>query len=96
MAKLAWERKDAMISQKRAEEAQARSKRKKAADPRAIMISSYKTSNDDSIFAYLSPIVEDLTILCHEKSDLEKPHGFLDPNLGVNDQVFPEIYSLKD
>ncbi|KAG5595039.1 hypothetical protein H5410_036271 [Solanum commersonii] len=65
--KLVWERKDAMAAQKRAEEAQARSKHKKVVDPRAMMISSYKAPNDDSIFADLSPIVEDLTISDHEK-----------------------------
>ncbi|KAG5631229.1 hypothetical protein H5410_002946 [Solanum commersonii] len=112
--KLVWERKDAMATQKRVEEAQARSKPKKAADPGAMIISSYKTLIDDSIFADLSPFADDLTTSDHEKSDSEKEwdalvqditngkdwffqtHGFLDWILGVNDQLIPELYSLKD
>ncbi|KAH0638933.1 hypothetical protein KY285_035519 [Solanum tuberosum] len=37
-----------------------------------MMISRYKAPKDDSIFEDLSPIVEDLTISDHEKSDSEK------------------------
>ncbi|KAH0729899.1 hypothetical protein KY289_001087 [Solanum tuberosum] len=69
IAKLVWERRDAMAAQKRAEEAQTRSKHKKAADPRAMMISSYKALTDDSIFADLSPFADDLTTSDNEKSD---------------------------
>ncbi|KAG5599698.1 hypothetical protein H5410_031068 [Solanum commersonii] len=72
IAKLVWERKDAMAAQKGAEEAQARSKCKKVSDLGAMMISNYKASNENSIFVDLSPIVEDLTISEYEKSDSEK------------------------
>ncbi|KAH0655351.1 hypothetical protein KY285_030233 [Solanum tuberosum] len=72
IAKLVWERKDAMAAQKRAEEAQARSKRKNVADPRAMMVSSYKAPNDDSIFADLSPMVEHLTISDRENQNQKR------------------------
>ncbi|KAH0729896.1 hypothetical protein KY289_001084 [Solanum tuberosum] len=103
-----------MAAQKRVEEAQARPKPKKAADPGAMIISSYKALTDDSIFADLSPFADDLMTSDHEKSDSEKEwdalvhditngedwffqtHCFSDPILGVNDQLVPELYYLKD
>ncbi|KAH0725177.1 hypothetical protein KY284_001042 [Solanum tuberosum] len=79
-----------------------------------MMILSYKSLIDDSIFAYLSLFADDLTTSNHKKSNSEKEwdalvqditngkdwifqtHGFLDPILGVNDQLVPELYSLTD
>ncbi|KAH0781391.1 hypothetical protein KY290_000989 [Solanum tuberosum] len=61
-----------MVAQKQVEEAQARSKPKKAADPGVTIISSYKALIEDSIFADLSPFADDLTTSDHEKSNLEK------------------------
>ncbi|KAH0765027.1 hypothetical protein KY285_000898 [Solanum tuberosum] len=103
-----------MATQNQVEEAQARSKPKKAADPGVTIISSYKALIEGSIFANLSPFADDLTTSDHEKSDSEKEwdalvhditngedwifqtHGFSDPILGVNDQLVPELYFLKD
>ncbi|KAG5599187.1 hypothetical protein H5410_030557 [Solanum commersonii] len=61
-----------MVDQTSAEKAQSRSKYKKVVDPGAMMISSNKASNENSIFVDLIPIVEHLTISDHEKSDSEK------------------------
>ncbi|KAH0661621.1 hypothetical protein KY284_026552 [Solanum tuberosum] len=96
IAKLVWERKDAKAAQKRAEEAQARSKRKKVADPGAMMILSYKAPNDDSIFVDLSPNVEELTISDHEKLDSEKEwDSFVEDITNGEDMVF-QTHSFLD
>ncbi|KAK6784289.1 hypothetical protein RDI58_017743 [Solanum bulbocastanum] len=83
IAKLVWERKDAIATQKGAEEAHARSKCKKVVDPGAMMISIYKSLIDNSIFADLTPFDDDSMTSDHEKSDSKN-------------QVVPELYSLKD
>ncbi|KAH0660938.1 hypothetical protein KY289_029686 [Solanum tuberosum] len=93
IAKLVWERKDAMAAQKRAEEAQERSKCKKVADPGAMMISSYKAPINDSIIADLSSFVEDLTISDHEKSYSEKEWDTLVQDItNGEDWFFPNTW----
>ncbi|KAH0725179.1 hypothetical protein KY284_001044 [Solanum tuberosum] len=96
IAKLGWERKYAMATQKRAKKAQARSKRKKAADPGAMMISSYKAPINDSIFADLSPFVVDLMISDHEKSDSEKEWGALIQDITNGEDWFFQTHGFSD
>ncbi|KAK4716516.1 hypothetical protein R3W88_014854 [Solanum pinnatisectum] len=57
--------------------------------------SNYKAQIDDSIFADLSPFIDNLMISDHEKLDSEKK-GCLYPILGTIDKVVSELYSVKD
>uniref|UniRef100_M1DI93 Reverse transcriptase n=1 Tax=Solanum tuberosum TaxID=4113 RepID=M1DI93_SOLTU len=85
-----------MAAQKRAEEVQARSKGKKGMDPVAVMISSYKSPIDDSIFADLSPFVVDLTISDHEKSESEKEWGALIQDITNGEDWFFQTHGFSD